>query len=385
MSRIRVVAILEGRVVTGPAKNLLKFAVDCRDKIDLTLVTFQRVSAGNGANSSPNQIISEALNLDIPVEVVRETSPIDFSTVSALHRILRQRKAQIVETHGTKSHFLVSLLRKSNFSWIAFHHGYTAEDLKVKLYQQFDRWSLRRCDAAVTVCEEFAVLLERRGVRRERIHIVHNAVDSNSHHLPSELAEKARRLWHVLSDERVLLAVGRLSPEKGHAYLVDAVSRIVSSSPPWKLRLVIAGSGACEVELKDQASRLGISQHVEFVGHRSEVQSLFSIADLFVLPSLSEGSPNVLLESMAAWVPIVATKVGGVPELVRDGESAILVSPADSNSLSSAIVELLTNPQLANRLAAAAFESVRLGFSPAKRNESLLSIYSQASSRGGAS
>src|SRR5215475_15230011 len=87
MSRIRVVAILEGRVVTGPAKNLLKFAAACQDKIDLTLVTFQR-SAGNGANPSPNQLISEALSLNIPVEVIRETSPVDFTTVSALHRIL---------------------------------------------------------------------------------------------------------------------------------------------------------------------------------------------------------------------------------------------------------------------------------------------------------
>ena len=381
LKRIRVVALLEGKVVSGPAKNLLKFAADCRDEVDLTVITFQRTSTENRSDSSSNPLISEARKLDIPVEVVPETSPFDLSTVGALRRIIQERESQIVETHGTKSHFLVSLLSNRRFTWIAFHHGYTAEDLKIRFYQQFDRWSLRRCDSAVTVCEEFAVLLGRRGVARGRVHIIHNAVETDDDGAHRELAEKARRLWRVKSDERIVLAAGRLSPEKGHAYLVEAASGIVSRSHEWKLRVMIAGSGPCEEKLKDQVKALGLNANVELIGHRSDLQSLFSIADVFVLPSLSEGSPNVLLESMAAGVPIVATKVGGVPELVRNGESAILVPPGETHQLRAAILELLKNRPLASRLAAEALRNVREDFSPAKRNESLLNIYAQARSK----
>jgi glycosyltransferase involved in cell wall biosynthesis len=382
VNRIRVVAILEAKGVTGPAKNLLKFAADCRDKVDLTLVTFQRIPANNGSASSNHPLVSEARKLNIAIEVVPETSPFDLTSVNALRKIFQQREAQIVETHGTKSHFLVSLLWRRQFSWIAFHHGYTAEDIKIKFYQHFDRWSLRRCDSAVTVCEEFAALLEKRGVRRDRIHIVHNAVESNPHYARLESVEKARRHWNIKPDERVVLSVGRLSPEKGHADLVEAASRIVGRSPAWKIRVIIAGSGPCEKRLKDQADALGLKENVELVGHQSELHGLFAIADVFVLPSLSEGSPNVLLESMAAGVPIISTRVGGVPELLKDSESAILVAPADKNALAVAILELLMNRPLANRLAGAAFERVQVDFSPAKRHENLLNIYAQASNAG---
>jgi glycosyltransferase involved in cell wall biosynthesis len=150
---------------------------------------------------------------------------------------------------------------------------------------------------------------------------------------------------------------------------------IVSASPQLKLKVLIAGSGPSERKLKEQLNKKGLRELVELVGHCSDIKGLLSIADLFVLPSLSEGSPNVLLESMAARVPIVATKVGGVPELVKDGESAILVPPADSESLKKAIVELLMNRSRATQLASVAFENARLIFSTSKHDEHLLSIY----------
>lgn len=378
LSKLRIAAVLEGDEVSGPAKNLLKFARDCQDQIDLTLVTFQRVSKGDGREQRDNPLLAQARELDIPAESVEETNAFDLTTLSALRRIFERRKPQIVQTHGTKSHFLVSLLGQRRFSWIAFHHGYTAEDLKMRLYQQFDRWSLRRCDSAVTVCEDFAALLKRRGVSSRQLHVVHNAIETNLYQLESESVQNARHLWKVGPEECILLSVGRLSPEKGHAFLISAVSRMAAQSPKRKVRAIIAGRGPCEKALKEQARSLGVEWNVEFVGHRSELRTLFSIADIFVLPSLSEGSPNVLLESMAARVPIVATKVGGVPEVVKDGESALLVAPSDVDSLEAAVCELLTNRPLADRLAAAAFERVCEDFSPAKRNERLLNIYSEA-------
>jgi glycosyltransferase involved in cell wall biosynthesis len=375
VNRIKVVALVEGDVVSGPAKNILRFAMDCRERVDLTIVTLVRSFGNNLSEVSNNQLVSAARSLDIPIETVREIGPGDLTVLGALREIFDRHRAHIVETHGTKSHFLISLLPERKFRWIGFHHGYTTENLKARVYHQFDRWSLRFCDLVVTVCTAFATLLASRGVRRDRIFVVHNSVKAEVRDSDPKLTEETRQQWNLSGDDRVVLSAGRLSREKGHKYLIDAVSTIVSALPQLRLKVLIAGNGPFERRLKAQIDKKGLQKCVKLVGHRSDINGLYSIADLFVLPSLSEGSPNVLLESMAARVPIVATKVGGVPELLKDGESAILVPPADSELLKKAIIELLMNRSRALQLASVAFENARTIFSPSKHDEHLLSIY----------
>ena len=377
MKRIRVVDLVEALVVTGPAKNTLRFAVDCRERVDLSIVTFLRSAEKNPAELPENQFVSTARSLDVPVEVVRESGPYDLSVVSELQRVLDRQNADIVQTHGIKSHFLVSLLRKRNFRWIAFHHGYTSENFKMQVYRQFDRWSLRHCDQVVTVCEEFARKLVGQGVRRERIFVLPNSVKTDGDDSYRTPTGNGNGRWRKSPGEWIVLAVGRLSSEKGHRYLIDAVSKISRKAPDLKMQVLIAGKGPADKKLQRQVNKKGLDERVKLVGHCPDVSEMFSIADLFVLPSLSEGSPNVLLESMAARVPIVATNVGGVPEHVSDGESAILVPPRDSESLAAAMTQLLFDRSRAAQLASAAFEKARLVFSSAKYDERVLNVYAR--------
>lgn len=377
MSRIRVIALLEAHVITGPAKNLLRFAEDCRDRVDFTIVTFVRASNKNLKDGSDNQFISAARNLGIPIEIVRETGPFDLSVLGALRSIFERKNADIVQTHGIKSHFLISVLTRRRFRWIAFHHGYTSEDFKARCYHQFDRWSLRFCDLVVTVCLEFANVLASRGVPRDRISVIPNSIKLDVSHPDAHLSKKLRHQWNISDDDGVVLSIGRLSREKGHRYLIDAVSKIVCASPKVKFQALITGNGPALRKLKKQVQRKGLDHRIKFTGYCSDTRGLFSIADLFVLPSLSEGSPNVLLESMAARVPIVATNVGGVPELVTNDESAILVPPANSELLAQSMIELLINRSRAIKLADAAFDQVRLAYSPTKYDERLLNIYNR--------
>jgi glycosyltransferase involved in cell wall biosynthesis len=172
-----------------------------------------------------------------------------------------------------------------------------------------------------------------------------------------------------------VLSIGRLSTEKGFRYLIDATSRVVRALPQVKFHLLITGDGPALTTLKEQAHSAGLNQRITFTGYCSDTMGLYSIASLFVLPSLSEGSPNVLLESMAARVPIVATNVGGVPEILDNGESAILVSPADSESLANAMIELILNQPRAIQLADTAFEKLKSAFSTTRYDERLLNIY----------
>lgn len=375
MSRTKVIALVEARVVTGPAKNILRFAGECRDRVDLTIVTFVR-SQENGSQHAPhNAFISEVRRLNLPLEVIREAGPLDLSALASLREILERHKPDIVQTHAVKSHFLVSLLRGRTFRWIAFHHGHTSENFKMRIYNQADRSSLRACDVVVSVCTAFANKLTSKGVRQDRIFVVPNSVKNDFAHLDPKFSEETRKRLAILDDESVILAAGRLSPEKGHRYLIDAIAEIMSSAPHLRLRVLIAGAGPLEGELANQIVKRNLEQRVKLIGHCSDVKPLFSIADLFVLPSLSEGSPNVLLESMAACVPIVATTVGGVPEIVTDGESAILVPPANIDLLAKAILKLVENRPLAKELASVARDKARLMFSPTKYDERILNIY----------
>ena len=129
--------------------------------------------------------------------------------------------------------------------------------------------------------------------------------------------------------------------------------------------------------LKAQVHKGGLDERIKFTGYCVDTKGLYSIADLFVLPSLSEGSPNVLLESMAARVPIVATNVGGVPEILDDGVSAVLVPPANSELMAAAIVELLINGSHATALGSVALERVSRVYNTTRYDQSLLNIYNR--------
>src|SRR5205814_2438201 len=127
----------------------------------------------------------------------------------------------------------------------------------------------------------------------------------------------------IAADERVVLAVGRLSREKGHRDLVDALALLHGMESASKFKLVIVGEGPARESLERVSGEKGLSARVLFIDQVEDVEPYYAIADALALPSHSEGSPNVLLEAMAAGVPVVATKVGGVPEIAMDGESAL--------------------------------------------------------------
>jgi glycosyltransferase involved in cell wall biosynthesis len=170
------------------------------------------------------------------------------------------------------------------------------------------------------------------------------------------------------------LAVGRLSREKGHADLIRALAYLRPLEPSLKVRLVIAGDGPERSRIARLASALRLSEQVTLVGQVSRIQPYYAAADLLVLPSHSEGSPNVLLEAMAASLPIVATTVGGIPEIVTHQESALLVEPRAVPTLAAAIGCLLRDEPQARRLAAQARLAVRR-HAPEARRRALMEIY----------
>jgi glycosyltransferase involved in cell wall biosynthesis len=378
---MRIAAIIEALTVTGPAKNLLRFgrstgAVAALPiPIERSIITFRRGAGGTGRGELPDRFVEAVQESGIDLDLITERFRFDPWVVPQLAEVLKRRSPDIVQTHGVKSHFLMrfSGLRRS-YRWIAFHHGYTAEDRKMRLYNQLDRWSLAAADRVVTVCRSFADVLAGTGVRRERIAVLPNAVEEAPAPAPEEALDLRRRMG-IRQGERVILTVGRFSREKAQADLVRASACLRRTHPGLAFRVVLLGDGPLRREVERAAEAAGLSGAFLFAGHQRDVRFYFGMADLFVLPSHSEGSPNALLEAMASGVPVVATSVGGVPETVEGGENGLLVPRADPQALAEAIGRLLVDDALARRLANAARATVERRHSPAVYERTLVDIY----------
>ena len=189
------------------------------------------------------------------------------------------------------------------------------------------------------------------------------------------MLELSKRLG-IHSQDRVVLAVGRFSSERGHADLLQATAKVIHELPGLPIRLVLLGDGVERDRMEQLASSLRIRERVIFAGHHADTRPFFARANVFVLPSLSEGSPNVLLEAMEAGLPVVSTAVGGVPETVVDEESTLLVQPRDPQVLGTALRRILSDGPLAVRLAEAAHAKVQEHFRPDHYRKALLDMYS---------
>jgi glycosyltransferase involved in cell wall biosynthesis len=366
--------MMEAASVTGPAKNLIGFAnwltteEGARLRLSVSIATFSRNAGSEG-------FVSAARAAGIDTHVIRERRRFDRGVIPQLREIVARVSPDIIQTHNGKSHLLIRLLGdlRVQRSWFAFQHGYQATDLRLRLYNQVDRLTLRSADRVVSVCQAFADRLIDYGVRPERIRILHNAAVPVT---PSAEGERLqlRAQLRIADTESVILTIGRLSREKGHADLLRAVAQLPASRA-WKL--VVVGIGPEKEALEALASGLGIRERVVFAGFHKDVSAFYGIADLVVLPSHSEGSSNVLLEAMMTRVPIVATNIGGTPEILSDENTGLLVPVSEAPALAAAIDRLLIDRTLASRLSDAAHLQAIREFSVDRYRQRLSSFYAE--------
>jgi L-malate glycosyltransferase len=366
---LRLVAIVEAYTLTGPAKNLLEFADRAKAHgVETSIVTFTR-------GEDFNFFVQTARRDSVPILPIPERGRFDRIVITALTQVVDVVKPDVIQTHAVKSHFLARLAGLHRRApWVAFHHGYTWPDARARLYNQLDRWSLRGAAKVLTVSDPFRRQLIARGVSAERIETVHNAIrpDWAEEARQPEHAAALRAELNIAPDRDVVLVVGRLSREKDHLTLLDALQLLRGRFQP---HLLIVGDGPERSRIEKSIAALGLSGDVTLTGQQSSAEPYYGIANLAVLSSRSEGSPNVLLEAMAAGVPLVATAVGGVPEIATDGETALLVQPGDSRALAESMARLLENRQLGARLAAQARQLVRERYAPEARTKRLVEIY----------
>jgi glycosyltransferase involved in cell wall biosynthesis len=381
-SSLKIVSLVEATTMNAVAKIVLEFFRTTKElsntdaafpAIHGSIITFDR-----SADDAPNEFVAIARASGLEVDVIAEQRRFDLGVIPALREKIEARQPNLVITNSVKSHFLFwrSRLNK-NYPWVAFHHGYTTTDLKMRVYNRLDRWSLPKSDRVATVCQAFAGQLSRETkIPQERIFVQHNVIRPQPKPAAGEVNELRRRFGFT-EGERVVLSVGRLSKEKAHAELIEAFKEVDAGNPELQCKLLIVGDGPERASLEAAARASGQRDRITFAGQVSNVQPFYAAGNVFVLPSHSEGSPNVLLEAMAAEVPIVATAVGGVPEIVANEESALLVPPNNPQALAAAIERVLQDSGLAQRLTTVASALVAREHSPEGYARNLISLYQE--------
>ena len=363
---MKILAFVEATTVTGPAKNLIEFYRTVRDwnAVSLSIATFVR------GGDPPSAFADAVREAGIPLAPIPERSRFDRAVPARIQALAAELQPTILQTHAVKSHFLVyrSGLWRTR-PWVAFHHGYTTTDLKMRLYNQLDRLSLRHPARLVTVSRAFERQLVGQGIARSKITVLQNAVGPCwAERVRNTAAAEARSALGIAPHESVLLAVGRMSAEKAHIDLIHAFHQLKGKGRA--ARLILVGDGPERPHLENAAG-----DGVIFTGQVRDTTPYYAAADVLVLPSLTEGSPNVLLEAMAVDVPVVATEVGGTPEIVRDRESALLVPPRNPVRLAEAIEEVLSDAELRRSLTTHALAAIAQNHSPESRARTLVELY----------
>jgi len=228
-------------------------------------------------------------------------------------------------------------------------------------------------DVVIAISEGVRAALLASGVRPDRIRVVPSGIDVDAFAPPPGARARLRADWGVAPDEVVVILVGVLEARKGHRILLDAARAI---PPSLRVRYVFCGAGSEEAALRARVAADGLPVH--FTGFRRDVPACLAAADVAVLPSLHEGLGVAALEAMAAERPVVASRTGGLAEVVIDGETGRLVSPGDAVALGRALVELAADPERRRAMGARGAVRVRARFSGAAMAEGTLACYGGA-------
>ena len=274
----------------------------------------------------------------IATHVIPMKGMFDLGWLRKACEVVRRERIDLIHAHEFTGNTYGSLIaRLVGVPFVATVHGrnYYWEQGKRRLAYRV----VSRISTMVAVSEDLKRFIARNvGVPEERIKVIYNGQEM----LPSIAADEKRRLRTELGiapADQILGLVGSLYPVKGHHHLLAAVPQVLRVYP--QATFLIVGKGDLEDSLREEVTRRGLEKAVRFLGYREDVPKLLSIMDIFVLPSLSEGLSLALLEAMAAGKPVVATNVGGNPELVRDGVTGFSVPPQDPDALAGGILSLL--------------------------------------------
>ena len=277
--------------------------------------------------------------------------------------ILKNKSFDVVHTHGYFADICaLPVARSLGIRTHSTSHGYIAGDNKLRVYNVLDKYALRLCGRIIAVSDGIKDELVRSGIKQDKVTVIPNAVASSigEDELLAGRHEKRLSLG-IAPDDFVVGYLGRLSKEKGLHYLIQAIAELRDQMVT--VKLLIVGDGPERHALEQMVKDKELDSCVIFAGFQDDIENWLSVFDVFVLPSLTEGTPMALLEAMATGVPVIATKVGGVPKVVNNQENGLLVPSGDHQAIINGLNMLKNNPELRARLAKAGTDTIKANYS----------------------
>lgn len=286
-----------------------------------------------------------------------------------LKKILNNHSIDLIHIHGAPELILLVKMINRSIPVLFTLHGFHGPR------KDWDYWGCTR------VCNRFASqviavagaeeeILVQKGLQPDRIRTIHNGVPD-----PKDLTLEKPALFTSLDHKQIIGVIARLETTKGIHILLESFAKLTQKYSD--LHLIIVGTGSKEKDLKDQTLRLGLSQQVTFAGYRKNIHDYLHHYQIFVIPSLHEAHPLVLMEGMSHGKPIIATRVGGIPEVIKNGENGLLIDPEDVTDLATALETLLTNSELQQKIGQAARKTYEQQFTVQRMVRETEKVYDQ--------
>lgn len=360
--QLKIMHLISSNGLFGAEKVMLALASNLNNN------GTQSIVAGVRNRHNPHvEALDAAQKASIPTCIVESSGRFDFGAALRIRRCMQDNKIDIVHTHNYKSNILgVLAARTLGIPIVATVHGYINGDAKLKLYGVLDRFVLKFFDKVVVVDES------QGRVFNGKCTVINNGVETNDV-TRSPGHQVTRQQLGIGEDEMVIGSVGRLSPEKNHELLIDAFAHIDNS----RCRLLMVGDGPLRQRLADSVKRLGLEGKVIFTGYQ-DARHYYPIIDIYVSSSLIEHFPVSILEAMSFGKAVIATGVGGTPQLVKDEETGLLIDSRNSNQLARALERLLGDTPLRLKLRESAKKYVAEKYSVEKMVSEYRSVYEEA-------
>jgi len=339
------------------------------ERVRTTVVTIK------DAPNCPTDLVQEAARRGFQTHVVEAPGRLSRAGVRAMAAFCREAKVDIVHSHGYKPDVYAVLgRRRGGYRVVATPHGWShAPDRKGRLFEWIDRTVFPFCDAVAPLSAGLVDSLRGLPIRPGRLHLIENGVDVGEIEAipPAPTSEVGGEGGFVIG------FVGQLIPRKG----IDVLLKALAGLPGAGWRCLLVGRGEAEPALTEQVRALGIAERVRFLGFRDDRIALLKRFDLFVLPSHAEGIPRVLMEAMAAGVPVVASDIEGVRDLVTHGTTGRLFPPGDAGALGEALAASMADPGPARKMAEAARARVYAHFSAERMARQYERLYAELGAR----
>lgn len=316
----------------------------------------------------------KAVEAGLPVLPLRMRNELDFPAVWKLAAEMKKRSCRLAHFH--EAHGLAIGTAAARRAGVPLRFISRRVDFPLRSRSKYTR----EIDGLIAISEGVRKVLLDSGVPDPLITVIPSGIDFT----PFETAgprDFLRREFGFAPDEFLVGIVAALEDHKGHTYLIEA-SKIVRQQAP-KVRFIVVGSGSLRMDLDRQAKDLGVEDIVFFLGFRDDVPRILASLDMFVLSSHHEGMGSSLLDALASRLPVVATRAGGIPEVIEDRETGLLVPPRDPAALAGAILELYRDRELAARLAGRGLEVVRRKFSAEAMAGKIARLYEESAARKG--